>query len=90
MFHLRAYVSSDQVQDVSRALHELAGVRHIVLSRVTADDAITDLTALGVGAEDLSIARVEVVRPMTPVYAPDKLADFQEFVDGLKTQETTD
>lgn len=24
------------------------------------------------------------------VYAPDKLADFQEFVDGLKTQETAD
>jgi hypothetical protein len=24
------------------------------------------------------------------VYVPDKLADFQEFVDGLKTEETTD
>ena len=81
MFHLRAYVRPDQFEAVSRALQEREGARHIVLSGVTADTgaslitaeiedeaadaAIAELTALGVGADDLSIARVEVVRPMT-------------------------
>ena len=81
VFHLRAYVRPAQVDDVSRALRERRGARHIVLSGIAtdsgatlitaelddeaADATITDLTALGVGAEDLSIARVEVVRPVT-------------------------
>jgi uncharacterized hydrophobic protein (TIGR00271 family) len=82
VFHLRAYVRPGQVEDVSRALREQEGARHIVLSGVTADTgaalitaelddeaadaAIAGLTAIGVNADDLSIARVEVVRPMTP------------------------
>jgi uncharacterized hydrophobic protein (TIGR00271 family) len=82
VFHLRAYVRPDQAEDVSRALHERAGARHIVFSGVAADSGatlitaeldddaadgvITDLTTLGVGADDLSIARVQVIRPMTP------------------------
>lgn len=81
MFHLRAYVRPEQVDDISRALQERRGARHIVLSGIAADSGATlitaelddeaadatiaDLTALGVGAEDLSIARVEVVRPVT-------------------------
>jgi uncharacterized hydrophobic protein (TIGR00271 family) len=82
VFHLRAYVRPDQVEDVARALHEREGARHVVHSGVTADSgaslitaelddeaadgAIADLSALGVHARDLSIARVQVVRPMTP------------------------
>ena len=82
MFHLRAYVRPEQVEDVTRRLHEHEGARHIVLSGVAtdsgatlitaelddeaADATIADLSALGVSAEDLSIARVQVVRPMTP------------------------
>jgi uncharacterized hydrophobic protein (TIGR00271 family) len=81
VFHLRAYVRPEQVDDISRALQERRGARHIVLSGIAADSGATlitaelddeaadatiaDLTALGVGAEDLSIARVEVVRPVT-------------------------
>jgi uncharacterized hydrophobic protein (TIGR00271 family) len=82
MFNLRAYVPPDRVDDVTRALHAHAGARHIVLSGVTtdtgaalitaelddeaADAVVAGLTTLGIHAEDLSIARVEVVRPMTP------------------------
>ena len=81
MFHLRAYVPPEQVEDVSRALRAREGARHIVLSGVTADSgaalitaelddevadaAVADLSALGVRADDLSISRVQVVRPMT-------------------------
>ncbi|MGE5228153.1 MAG: DUF389 domain-containing protein [Deltaproteobacteria bacterium] len=81
MFHLRAYVPPEQVDDVSRALRARDGARHIVLSGVTADSgaalitaelddevadaSVADLTALGVRATDLSISRVQVVRPMT-------------------------
>ena len=81
MFSLRAYVHPDQLDDVARALHEHEGARHIVLSGSTmdtnvslltaeldddaADSVIVELTARGVKAEDLSIARVQVVRPMT-------------------------
>jgi uncharacterized hydrophobic protein (TIGR00271 family) len=81
VFHLRAYVRPEQVDDISRALQERRGARHIVLSGIAADSGATlitaelddeaadatiaDLTALGMGAEDLSIARVEVVRPVT-------------------------
>ena len=81
MFHLRAYVRPDQVEDVARVLREREGARHIVYSGVTADSGaslitaelddaaadatIADLTALGVRADDLSISRVQVVRPMT-------------------------
>jgi uncharacterized hydrophobic protein (TIGR00271 family) len=82
VFHLRAYARSDQVEDVVRALDAQSGARHIVVSGVTADsgatlitaelddktadEAVAGLSALGVGADDLSIARVEVIRPMTP------------------------
>jgi uncharacterized hydrophobic protein (TIGR00271 family) len=82
VFHLRAYVRPEQVEDVSRALYAREGARHIVFSGVTADSGATlitaeledeaadatimDLSKLGIGAEDLSIARVQVVRPMTP------------------------
>jgi uncharacterized hydrophobic protein (TIGR00271 family) len=82
VFHLRAYVRPEQVEDVARALREREGARHIVFSGVAADSgaalitaelddeaadaAIADLSVLGVDADDLSIARVEVVRPMTP------------------------
>ncbi len=81
MFNLRAYVDPDQFDEVTRALHAHEGARHIVLSGTTMDtdvslitaeldDAVADavieeLTALGVRADDLSIARVQVVRPMT-------------------------
>jgi uncharacterized hydrophobic protein (TIGR00271 family) len=81
VFNLRAYVHPDQLDEVTRALHEHEGARHIVLSGSTmdtnvslitaelddesADAVISQLTALGVEAEDLSIARVQVVRPMT-------------------------
>ncbi len=81
MFNLRAYARPDQLDDVTRALHEHEGARHIVLSGSTmdtnvslitaelddeaADSVIAALTELGVKAEDLSIARVQVVRPMT-------------------------
>jgi uncharacterized hydrophobic protein (TIGR00271 family) len=82
MFNLRAYVPPDRVDDVTRALHAHEGARHIVLSGVAtdtgaslvtaelddeaADAVVAGLTTLGIHAEDLSIARVEVVRPMTP------------------------
>jgi uncharacterized hydrophobic protein (TIGR00271 family) len=82
MFNLRAYVPPDRVDDVTRALHAHTGARHIVLSGVTtdtgaalitaelddkaADAVVAGLTTLGIHAGDLSIARVEVVRPMTP------------------------
>jgi uncharacterized hydrophobic protein (TIGR00271 family) len=82
VFHLRAYVRPDQLEAVARALHEREGARHIVLSGVTADTgaslitaelddeaadaAIAELSVLGVGADDLSMARVQVIRPMTP------------------------
>jgi uncharacterized hydrophobic protein (TIGR00271 family) len=82
MFNLRAYVGSDRVDAVARALHEHPGARHIIVSGVTvdtdvalitaelddesADAVVVELTALGVDAGDLSIARVQVVRPMTP------------------------
>ncbi len=81
MFNLRVYVSPDQFDEVTRALNAHEGARHIVLSGTTmdtdvslitaelddevADAVIEELTALGVGAGDLSIARVQVVRPMT-------------------------
>ena len=81
MFNLRAYVDPDQFDEVTRALHAHEGARHIVLSGTTmdtdvslitaelddevADAVIGELTALGVRAGDLSIARVQVVRPMT-------------------------
>ncbi len=81
MFNLRAYVDPDQFDEVTRALHAHEGARHIVLSGTTmdtdvslitaelddevADAVIEELTALGVRAGDLSIARVQVVRPMT-------------------------
>ena len=81
MFNLRAYVHPDQLDDVTRALHVHEGARHIVLSGSTmdtnvclitaelddevADSVIAALTELGVKAEDLSISRVQVVRPMT-------------------------
>ena len=81
MFHLRVYVRPDQVGDVARLLEAHPGARHIVLSGTTtdtlaalvtaeldddaADAAVADLTAFGVHADDLSIARVQVVRPMT-------------------------
>jgi uncharacterized hydrophobic protein (TIGR00271 family) len=81
MFHLRAYVRPEQVDDVARLLQARPGARHIVLSGTTtdtraalltaelddaaADAAVAELTAFGVQAEDLSIARVQVVRPMT-------------------------
>jgi uncharacterized hydrophobic protein (TIGR00271 family) len=81
VFHLRAYVTPERVEDVSRALRAREGARHIVLSGVTtdtgvalitaelddevADASVADLTALGVRAGDLSISRVQVVRPMT-------------------------
>jgi uncharacterized hydrophobic protein (TIGR00271 family) len=80
VFHLRAYVGPKQVDDVSRALRDREGVRHIVLSGVTvdsgaalitaeldddaADEALRDLTTIGVTAADLSISRVEVARPL--------------------------
>ena len=81
MFNLRAYVDPGQFDEVTRALHAHEGARHIVLSGTTmdtdvslitaelddevADAVIGELTALGVRAGDLSIARVQVVRPMT-------------------------
>jgi uncharacterized hydrophobic protein (TIGR00271 family) len=81
VFNLRAYVDPDQLDDVSRALHAHEGARHIVLSGTTidtnvslitaelddqvADAVVAELTGLGVHASDLSIARVQVVRPMT-------------------------
>jgi uncharacterized hydrophobic protein (TIGR00271 family) len=82
VFNLRAYVHPDQFDDVTRALHAHEGARHILLSGSTmdtdvslitaeledeaADAVIEELTQLGVHARDLSIARVQVVRPMTP------------------------
>jgi uncharacterized hydrophobic protein (TIGR00271 family) len=91
VFHLRAYVPPSQVEDVTRALTGRAGVRHVVLSGVTADsgaalvtaevdaaaadDAVADLTALGVAARDLSIARVEVARPIAPESAVRETTD---------------
>jgi uncharacterized hydrophobic protein (TIGR00271 family) len=82
MFHLRVYVRPDQVDEVARLLQARPGARHIVLSGTTtdtraalvtaeldddaADAAVAELTAFGVPADDLSIARVQVVRPMTP------------------------
>ena len=82
MFHLRAYVRPEQVEDVTRVLRAREGARHIVFSGVAADSGaalitaelddeaadatIADITRLGVSAGDLSIARVQVVRPMTP------------------------
>ncbi len=81
MFNLRAYMDPDRFDEVTRVLHAHEGARHIVLSGTTMDtnvslitaeldDAVADavieeLTALGVRADDLSIARVQVVRPMT-------------------------
>lgn len=82
MFHLRVYVRPDRVDDVARLLQAHPGARHIVLSGTTtdtqaalvtaelddelADAAVDELTASGVQADDLSIARVQVIRPMTP------------------------
>jgi uncharacterized hydrophobic protein (TIGR00271 family) len=82
VFNLRAYVHPDQFDDVTRALHAHEGARHLILSGTTMDtdvslitaelddevaDAVVDeLTRLGVHARDLSIARVQVARPMTP------------------------
>jgi uncharacterized hydrophobic protein (TIGR00271 family) len=81
VFNLRAYVNPDQFDEVTRALHAHEGARHIVLSGTTmdtdvslitaelddevADAVIEELTALGVRARDLSMTRVQVVRPMT-------------------------
>jgi uncharacterized hydrophobic protein (TIGR00271 family) len=81
VFHLRAYVRPDQVDEVARLLQGHPGARHIVFSGTTADTraalvtaeldddtadaAVADLTTFGVQADDLSIARVQVVRPMT-------------------------
>ncbi len=94
MFHLRAYIGSGRVDDVVSALRARDGVRHVVLSGVTADTgatlvtaevdaeaadaALDDLTGLGVTAEDLSIARVEVDRPLSPAG------------EALQTEETSD
>ncbi len=81
MFNLRAYVRPDQFDEVTRALRAHEGARHIVLSGSTldtnvslitaelddeaADGVVAELTMLGIPASDLSIARVQVVRPMT-------------------------
>jgi uncharacterized hydrophobic protein (TIGR00271 family) len=81
VFNLRAYVRPEQLDDVARALRGHPGARHIVLSGTTldtdvalvtaeldddaADGVVAELTTLGVRAGDLSIARVQVVRPMT-------------------------
>jgi uncharacterized hydrophobic protein (TIGR00271 family) len=81
VFNLHAYVHPDQFDEVTRALHAHEGARHIVLSGTTmdtdvslitaelddaaADDIVAELTTLGVHARDLSIARVQVVRPLT-------------------------
>jgi uncharacterized hydrophobic protein (TIGR00271 family) len=81
VFNLRAYVRPAQIDEVTRTLCAHEGARHIVLSGSTMDtnvslitaelddeaaDAVcTELTALGVRAKDLSIARVQIVRPMT-------------------------
>jgi len=91
VFHLRAYVPPEQVEAVARGLGEREGARHIVLSGVTADsgaalitaelddsaadDALADLTALGVNASDLSISRVEVARPFMAEGAGAEVAD---------------
>lgn len=82
MFNLRVYAAPDQVDEVVRALHGHEGARHVILSGIAADSGVTlvtaelddeaadgvtdDLTALGVAARDLSITRVEVIRPATP------------------------
>lgn len=82
MFSLRAYVQPGRLDEVTRALHAHSGARHVVLSGTAldtgaalvtaeldddaADAVVDDLTRLGVRAGDLSIARVQVVRPMTP------------------------
>ncbi len=81
MFHLRAYVPAELVDDALAALDARRGCRHVVISGVTADSgatlvtaeleacaadaALADLTALGISPADLSIARVEVARPLT-------------------------
>jgi uncharacterized hydrophobic protein (TIGR00271 family) len=80
VFHLRAYVRPEQVEDVTRTLHEHPGARHIVLSGVTADTGATLITSelddecadavvaglatLGVSEDDLSIARVQAIHPV--------------------------
>ncbi len=46
MCHLRAYVGSDQVDDVVGALSARPGVRHVVLSGTTADTGATLVTAV--------------------------------------------
>ncbi|HEX5643601.1 MAG TPA: DUF389 domain-containing protein [Thermoleophilia bacterium] len=107
MFHLRAYVPPEQVDDVSRALRARDGARHIVLSGVTADSgaalitaelddevadaSVADLTALGVRAADLSISRVQVVRPMTDEgYALETEAQHDTLVWSEVTDEAVD
>ena len=61
MFHLRAYVGPKQVDDVSRALRDREGVRHIVLSGVTADSGAALITAeLDDDAADEAIESVDV------------------------------
>jgi len=81
VFSLRAYCRPDQVDDVSEALREHPGARHIVLSGITtdtkaalitaeledetADAVVAGLTELGLHAADVSIVRVQVIRPMT-------------------------
>jgi uncharacterized hydrophobic protein (TIGR00271 family) len=81
VFNLRAYVHPDQLDAVARALREHPGTRHVILSGSAmdtdvslltaelddeaADAVVTELTSLGVDAGDLSMARVQVVRPMT-------------------------
>jgi len=103
VFHLRAYVRPDLVDEVIGALRDRDGVRHVVLSGMTADtgatlvtaeleaeaadDAVADLTARGVAARDLSIARVEVTRPLGPDGAALQEADTS---DTLVWTEVTD
>jgi uncharacterized hydrophobic protein (TIGR00271 family) len=107
MFHLRAYVRPEQVDAVSRALRAHEGARHIVLSGVTADSgaalitaeldddvadaAVAALTDLGVRADDLSISRVQVVRPMTDEgYALETEAQHDRLVWSEVTGEAVD
>ena len=103
MFHLRAYVRPEQVEGVSRALHEREGVNHVVLSGVTvdtgatlitaelepdaADAALARLTALGIAAGDLSISRAEVSHPLSGIGDEPQSADRS---DALVWTEVTD
>jgi hypothetical protein len=81
VFSLHAYVHPDQFDEAVRVLREHKDAHHVILSGVAidsgaslitaeledevADAVIEELTSLGVHASDLSIARVQVVRPMT-------------------------